>query len=92
MKWEIEWGENPQIFGFDFAGILEEGIEAGMENLEYLQACGRYCDGCGNWRITHTVDFNESSPTDRGSEYRLMPYEFCDECLSDDPNTNSIPF
>jgi hypothetical protein len=79
MNWEILWG-GATIFGYDFAGILAEGIEDGMFHLEYVEACGRYCDNCGEWAITHQVDYNEQTPTDRGTEFRLLPYHLCDWC------------
>lgn len=80
MNWQIDWGTDPQVFGFDFAGLLAEGIEIGMDHLEYVMRCGHHCDCCGHWRITHTVEFPDVAPTDRGEEVRLLPYQLCDWC------------
>ena len=80
MKWEIDWGQEELVFGYEFAEIFAEGIEAGLAELEYLAIYGHHCDGCGQWRICATCEVEESTPTDRGDEYRLLPYELCAEC------------
>jgi hypothetical protein len=79
MNWQIEWGGDP-VFGYEFAEILADGIEAGIDVLEYILTCGHWCDGCGEWAITHQVDYNEETPTHRGTEFRLLPYQLCDKC------------
>lgn len=84
MNWQV--GYDVSIYNLAeadaaiWAKVLIEGIEQGMNHLEYLQACGKYCEGCGDWRICHTADFNDEAPTDRGTEFRLMTYQLCDEC------------
>lgn len=86
MIWQIEWegtstaGFWVEIFGVNFEQTLHDGIEAGMEELEYLQAYGHYCDACGGFRLTQLREFNDIALTDRGEEFRLMPYELCAQC------------
>lgn len=78
MNWELEWGDAPIIFGIDFAEILAEGIECGMEELEFLVKEGRYCDACGEFRITYHTEVEEIGG--EPDEKLLMGYELCMDC------------
>lgn len=78
MNWELEWGGAPVVFGYDFAEILADGIECGMEELEFVVTQGDYCDACGEWRITYLTEVEEIGGED--DERLLMAYHLCMEC------------
>lgn len=77
LTWDIKWDGVP-VFGFDFAEILAEGIEVGMEELEFLVTEGSYCDACGEYRILYDTDFDEIGG--EADEHRLMRYKLCMQC------------
>lgn len=85
MIWTIEscvphWDPYPDAVGagYDFGQMLHQGIEEGMDELDYLQEFGNWCDACGQWRITHHTECEEigGEPDER----MLMGYELCTEC------------
>lgn len=63
-----------------WAKVLAEGIEKGIEDLDFFDLFGQNCDACGEWRICAECECEESTPTDRGDEYRLLPYMLCTDC------------
>lgn len=78
MKWDIEWNNEAPVFGFDFAEILHEGIEVGMDELEFVVTEGEFCEGCGGWGICFDTDVNEIGG--EPDEHLLMSYKLCGEC------------
>lgn len=79
MNWTWEGGPaNQTTFGIEYGEILAEGIEEGMLYLEMLQGYGKFCEGCGNWRLTTVTDVNEIGG--EPDEKLLMAYDLCDEC------------
>jgi len=81
MNWEITWGSNdPPIFGFDFAAMLVEGIEEGIEELLYLQLYGETCELCGEFRHCNTHIGESVTPTDRGPMREEEEKIVCEEC------------
>ena len=81
MNWQIEWGSEEVVFGYEFAEILAEGIEAGIEQIDYERTVGDYCEGCGEFGVLSKFHAVEECPTDRGTERRLMAYKLCAKCL-----------
>lgn len=94
MNWEIDWGVgSPKpggpVFGYDFGEILAEGIEAGIEEIDYVRLHGSYCEACGAWRICWLYEVECVTPTDRGELRELMPYTLCKECIKDFDNNQA---
>jgi hypothetical protein len=76
MKWQVEFG--PAFMNYDiasfriYAALLAEGIESGLADLNNLQLFGKFCDACGQFRMTESLD------VDGGRE--LLAYDVCSEC------------
>ena len=87
MTWNVlTWNvlsieESILRWGIDFAAILAEGIEDGLEELVYLQTYGKRCEICGEFRLTHTLDNEILTPTDRGMKREYEQIEICEECF-----------
>ena len=69
------------VFGYEFNWILADGIEDGLEELVYLQTYGKRCEICGEFRLTHTLDNEILTPTDRGMKREYEQIEICEECF-----------
>ncbi|HEX8797855.1 MAG TPA: hypothetical protein VF772_04540 [Terriglobales bacterium] len=87
MIWVIEsevwnWDPWPAAVGsgFDFAEILKEGIEAGIEEIEYVIKEGEICEACGTWAICYDTIGTSVTPTDRGDLIEEQHEQWCMEC------------
>lgn len=78
MKWDIEWNNEAPVFGFDFAEILADGIEVGMDEIEFVVTEGEYCEFCGGWGICFNTEFEEIGG--ELDERLVNSYRLCREC------------
>lgn len=79
MIWELEGDGRAPLFGeYDFAAMMADGIELGMEELEWLEKEGNYCAACGEWRILYHTEVEEIGG--EPDEKLLMGYDLCMEC------------
>src|SRR6516165_541890 len=94
MNWQIDSGTEGGIFGYDFALILAEGIEDGLEELEYLEKYGCACDVCGEFRVCEIIQKEIGTPTDRGWKREYEDWAICEECIAkkeaSEPDWDSI--
>lgn len=84
MIWKIEWEDEAIVFGFDFAEILHEGIEGGMDEVLHVAENGSDCDRCGEWRIC----FETAVETIGGEpdEKLIMSHNLCMKCRREVPH------
>ena len=82
MNWQIDSGTEGGIFCYDFALVLAEGIEEGLEELEYLEKYGCACYVCGEFRVCEIIQTEIGTPTDRGWKREYEDRAICEECIA----------
>ena len=100
MTWNVlTWNvlsieESILRWGIDFAAILAEGIEDGLEELEYLEKYGCACNVCGEFRVCEIIQKEIGTPTDRGWKREYEDWAICEECIArkeaSEPDWDSI--